>query len=328
MSLLCSCHLPTPWSWCMSYSSTTLSSIQNLNWTISEWAQYWLWIVLLSCVRCCIFWASTLSSICKIWWRIAISYNHAVIVWKHMTMWYLSLILWTMNHLWRCINWLSLAFGTAMFFTLFCSSRSIMMRSMMMPWSSNSLSWWAWNGMTCQSLCVYRSNMWMGWLFWRRSGSTWTGVWMVTLFLCCAIWSLISTWCTLIFAVSSSGRFALIIWTQSTIFAQTIVIAAHLWSLFLDQLLVVAWRISSSVKLLLISELLLFWWVMLLCLLMRAHLIIWDGSLLLSIWSITACSCPSRCSISTWATLLLNKLRWIWVLNHALIALVHANVSR
>lgn len=78
----------------------------------------------------------------------------------------------------------------------------------------------------------------------------------------------------------------------------------------------------------LIPELLLFGWVMLLCLLMRAHLTVWDGSLLLSIRSITACSCPSRCSISTWATLFLYKLRWIRILNHALISLVHTDICR
>ena len=100
--LLCTSHLSTSWSWSLSNSSATLSSIEYFNRTISKWAQYRLGIILLCAIWRSIFWTGYLSICSKIWWWITISNDHAMVVWKHMAMWNLSLILRAVNHLLWC----------------------------------------------------------------------------------------------------------------------------------------------------------------------------------------------------------------------------------
>ena len=175
-------------------------------------------------------------------------------------------------------------------------------------------------------------------LFRCRTRSTWASILVTINFFSCTVWSMISswshsTWATIVFTICSFSWFTFIIWTYSTLLTQTVIVTANLRSLFLYKLLIIAWRISSSVKLLLISQLLLFGRVMLLNILLWTHLSIsmWgllccSGTCCLLSWSIATWCCSNWCSVVAWAALFLNELRGIRILNHTLITLVHTNI--
>ena len=297
--------------------------------------------MLLASVRL-IFCALNLTAIIQILRGTTVSYHHAVVVWEHVTMWNLSLILGPMNHLRWSINWLSLSFRAALpiWTTNFTTSWSLrlinlIVLAMVRSWSCNSLTRWTWNSMSCQSFSIHRPNMTMWRLFWCRSRSTWACILISTLLFSCAIWSMItsrshSTWATIVFTISSFRWFALIIWTQSALLAQAVIIATDLRSLFLYQLLIITWRVSSSVKLLLISELLLLRWKLLrsiLLLLSVWRLLGCSGARSLLSGSIATCCCSNWCSVVAWTTLLLNELWSIRILYHTLISLVHTDIG-
>ena len=342
MLLLLRSHLPTSRSWCSSNCSTALCTIKYLDRSISERAQHRLRVLLLSTMLL-VFGARNLSTVVQILRGSTVSYHHALIVWKHVTMWNLSLVLGPMYHLWGSVQWLRLSFGTAMFVTSFATSWSwrlinLIILAMVLSWSCNSLTWRARDCVSSQCFGIDWTNMGMRWLLWCRTWSAWACVLVATLLLGCTIWSMIasrshSTWATIVFAISSLGRFAFVVRTHPTLLAQAVIITAYLRCLFLNELLVITWRISSSVKLLLISQLLLLWWIMLLnilVLLWARLLSVWGllsctGRLLS--WSITACSCSNWCSVVAWAALFLDELRSIGVLNHTLISLVHADIG-
>ena len=127
------------------------SSIWYFDWTISEWRQDWLWILLLI-NRLTLCWrSSTIMIICwppsilNRWQGIAISNDHTVIVWKHLLM-RLPYVLLLHSRMRRRL-WLrnpnsSLAFSTLNFrrmLSIFGITRRSHVLTMMMSWCRNTV---------------------------------------------------------------------------------------------------------------------------------------------------------------------------------------------